>query len=85
MPTWNEKQAKKAEYAMNKMLDTGSEGIDFEGEIAKDCRGAAMGQGDEELFEKKMSAKDKKALQKAKREAKKKEKNKEEGWRGKER
>jgi len=79
MPTWNEKQAKKAEYAMNKMLDTGSEGIDFEGEIAKDCRGAAMGQGDEELFEKKMSAKDKKALQKAKREAKKKEKTKKKG------
>ena len=54
------------------MLDTGADGIDFEGSVAKDVRGAAMGEGDEELFEKKLSKEEKKALAKAKREAKKK-------------
>ena len=68
---WNEKQAKKAEFAMNKMLDTGSDSIDFEGTISKDTRAAAMGAGDEELFEKKLTKEEKKALAKAKREAKK--------------
>jgi len=71
---WNEKQAKKAEFAMNKMLDTGGDDIDFEGKCAHDTRGAAMGEGDEELFEKKLSKEEKKALAKAKREAKKKSK-----------
>ena len=69
---WNEKQAKKAEFAINKMLDTGGDSIDFEGTMAKDVRAAAMGEGDEELFEKKLSKDEKKALAKAKREAKKK-------------
>ena len=69
---WNEKQRKKEEFAMNKMLDTGGDSLDFEGKMAQDCRGAAMGEGDEELFEKKMSKEEKKALAKAKRDAKKK-------------
>jgi len=71
---WNEKQAKKAEYEMNKMLDTGSDSIDFAGTVSQDTRAAAMGQGDEELFEKKLSKEEKKALAKAKREEKKKAK-----------
>ena len=57
---------------MNKMLDTGADSIDFEGTMAQDVRGAAMGKGDEELYEKKLSKDEKKALAKAKREAKKK-------------
>lgn len=61
---------------MNKMLDTGGDSLDFEGKMAQDCRGAAMGEGDEELFEKKMSKEEKKALAKAKRDAKKKDKAK---------
>lgn len=71
---WNEKQRAKEEFAINKMLDTGGDAIDFDGTVAKDVRGAAMGEGDEELFEKKLSKEEKKALAKAKREAKKKEK-----------
>jgi len=73
---WSEKQARKAEYEMNKMLDTGADSIDFGGTVARDVRGAANGEGDEELFEKKMTKEEKKALAKAKREAKKKEKGK---------
>jgi len=70
--SWTQKQAKKEEFAINKMLDTGGEGLDFEGKIAGDVRDAAMGKGDEELFEKKLSKEEKKALAKAKRDAKKK-------------
>lgn len=73
---WSEKQARKAEYEMNKMLDTGGDSIDFGGTLARDVRGAANGEGDEELFEKKLTKEEKKALAKAKREAKKKEKGK---------
>ena len=77
MPSkWSEKQAKKAEFEMNKMLDTGADSIDFGGTVAKDVRGAANGEGDEELYEKKLTKEEKKALAKAKREAKKKEKGK---------
>lgn len=54
------------------MLDTGGDKIDFEGTMAQDVRDAAMGKGDDELFEKKLSKEEKKALAKAKREAKKK-------------
>lgn len=59
---------------MNKELDTGADSIDFEGKIAGDVRDAAMGKGDDELFEKKLSKEEKKALAKAKRDAKKKAK-----------
>lgn len=72
MSKWAEKQARKAEFAMNKMLDTGGDSIDFEGTLKADVRDAAMGKGDEELFEKKLSKDEKKALAKAKRDAKKK-------------
>lgn len=40
---YNEKRAKQAEFAMNKMLDTGGDSIDFEGTVAADVRAAAMG------------------------------------------
>lgn len=70
--SWTEKQNKKAEFAMNKELDTGGDKIDFEGLVAGDTRDAAMGKGEEELFEKKLSKEEKKALAKAKRDAKKK-------------
>jgi len=74
--SWTEKQARKAEFAMNKELDTGGDKIDFEGLVAGDTRDAAMGKGEEELFEKKLSKEEKKALAKAKRDAKKKAKGK---------
>lgn len=46
----------------------------FEANMAKDVRGAAMGEGEEELFEKKLSKAEKKAAAKAAREAKRKKK-----------
>lgn len=67
---------------MNKMLDTGGDSIDFEGTMAKDVRAAAMGEGDEELYEKKLTKEEKKALAKAKREAKKKAKGGKKGKKG---
>jgi hypothetical protein len=70
--SWTEKQARKKEFEVNKMLDTGGDSIDFEGKVDADVRDAAMGKGEEELFEKKLSKEEKKALAKAKREAKKK-------------
>lgn len=71
---WNEKRAKKAEFQMDKELEGGGNGVDLDVAMAKDVRGAAMGDGDEELFEKKLSKDEKKALAKAKRDAKKKAK-----------
>jgi len=65
---------KEEQYQIDKMLDTGADSIDFEGTMAKDVRGAAMGEGEEELFEKKLSKEEKKARAKAAREAKKKAK-----------
>lgn len=70
--SWTEKQNKKKEFEINKQLDTGGEGIDFEGKVSADVRDAAMGKGDEIIFEKKASKEEKKALAKAKRDAKKK-------------
>ena len=69
---YNEKRAKAAQAAIDRELDTGGDSIDFEGQIAQDTKDSAMGKGDEELYEKKMSKEEKKALAKAKREAKKK-------------
>lgn len=59
---------------MNKMLDSGGEGAGFEDKVSADVRDAAMGKGDETIFEKKLSKEEKKALAKAKRDAKKKAK-----------
>lgn len=71
---YNEKRKAAAFAAIEKELDTGGDAIDFEGMVAQDTKDSAMGKGDEELFEKKMSKEEKKALAKAKRDAKKKEK-----------
>lgn len=71
---WAEKRAKEAEFQVNRELNAGGNGVDLEGMMARDTRGAAMGDGDEELFEKKLTKEEKKALAKAKREAKKKAK-----------
>lgn len=80
MPSkWAEKQAKKAEFAMNKSLDDGYGKIDDDANAARDTRDAALGKGDEELFEKKLSKEEKKALAAAKRDAKKKAKDEKSG------
>jgi ABC-type multidrug transport system fused ATPase/permease subunit len=71
---WAEKKAREAEMAVEKELQAGGMGVDDAAIVAQDARDAAMGKGEEELFEKKLSKEEKKALAKAKREAKKKEK-----------
>lgn len=70
MSGWQKKQAKAAEFALEKELAEAGNNFS-EGLVALDCRDAAMGKGDEELFEKKLSKEEKKALAKAKRDAKK--------------
>lgn len=72
--TWHEKKARQAEFALNKELDEGYGKTDFESLAATDARDAAMGKGEEELFEKKLSKEERKAAAKAAREAKKKAK-----------
>jgi ATP-binding cassette subfamily F protein 2 len=75
---WHQKKAKEAEEAFERELQ--STGNNFnENVVAKDIRDAAMGGGDKELFEKKLSKEEKKARAKAAREAKKKAKMKEKG------
>lgn len=71
---YNEKRAALAAMAVEKELDSGYGKIDFEANVSKDVRGAAMGEGEVELFEKKLSKEEKKAQAKAAREAKKKAK-----------
>jgi ATP-binding cassette subfamily F protein 2 len=73
---YNEKREKLALAAIDRELDTGGDSIDFDGLLKNDLKAAAMGKGDEELFEKKLSKEEKKALAKAKRDAKKKDKGK---------
>ena len=70
---WAQKKAKQAEMDLERELQAGGN-LDDGAIIAGDTRDAAMGKGEEELFEKKMSKEEKKALAKAKREAKKKAK-----------
>lgn len=76
---YNEKREKLALAAIDRELDTGADSIDFDGLLKNDLKAAAMGKGDEELFEKKLSKEEKKALAKAKRDAKKKDKGKKGG------
>ena len=73
---FNEKREKLAIAAIDRELDTGGDSIDFDGLLKNDLKAAAMGKGDDELFEKKLSKEEKKALAKAKRDAKKKDKGK---------
>jgi ATP-binding cassette subfamily F protein 2 len=70
---WHEKKAKQAEFQFEKALQTRK---DEEKDVSTLVNDAAMGGGDDELFEKKLSKEEKKALAKAKREAKRKGKNK---------
>jgi len=64
MSGWAAKRAKAAEFAMQKELDTGGDKIDADGLASAATRDAAMGKGDEELFEKKMTKEEKKAAKK---------------------
>ena len=74
---YNEKRKKLAEAAIERELDSGYGAIDSDALLAADVRDAALGKGEEELFEKKLSKEEKKARAKAAREAKKKAKGKE--------
>mmetsp|Transcript_56189 Transcript_56189/g.60837 ORF Transcript_56189/g.60837 Transcript_56189/m.60837 type:complete len:337 (-) Transcript_56189:3291-4301(-) len=76
MSRYNEKRAAQATAAIDRELDQGYGNEDFEKNASKDARGAAMGEGDSELFEKKMTKAEKKAATKAAREAKRKKKGK---------
>jgi len=69
--SWTEKRRLAEENAINKELDSGYGSIDFEGKVAADTRAAAMGEGEEELFERKLTKEEKKAAAKVAREAKK--------------
>ena len=73
---YSEKKRREAEAAIDRELDTGGDKIDFDGMLANDTKDAAMGKGEDELFEKKMTKEEKKAAAKAKREAKAKAKGK---------
>ena len=73
---FNAKRRAAEEYRINKELDTGADSIDFEGTVSRDTSDAALGKGEDELFEKKMTKEEKKAAAKAARDAKRKEKNK---------
>jgi ATP-binding cassette subfamily F protein 2 len=71
---WHPKKAKKELEAFEREQAAIRDSIDFEGTLANDTKLVANGGGEEELFEKKLSKEEKKALAKAKREAKKKAK-----------
>ena len=71
---YNEKRAALALKAIDRELDMAYGREDFEANASKDVRGAAMGEGEDELFEKKLSKAEKKAAAKAAREAKRKKK-----------
>ena len=73
---WAQKKATAAEFAFEKELQTRK---DEEIEVSVLTSESAMGKGDDELFEKKLSKEEKKALAKKKREAKKAAKNKGKG------
>lgn len=68
---YNEKRAKMAADAIERELDSGYGKVDADAIAAMDTRGAAMGQGEAELFERKLTKEEKKAAAKAAREAKK--------------
>lgn len=71
MSRWQEKKRREAEFALEKELAAGGNNFN-ENLVAADVRDAAMGKGEDELYEKKLSKEEKKALAKAKRDAKKK-------------
>jgi ATP-binding cassette subfamily F protein 2 len=70
---WHQKKAKQAEEAFERELqEREDEAVD----VTALTKAAAMGGGDDQIFEKKLSKEEKKALAKAKREAKRKGKKK---------
>ena len=71
---FNEKRAKAQLAAIDKELDSGYGAVDTESLAQADVRAAAMGQGEVELFERKLTKDEKKAAAKAAREAKRKAK-----------
>merc|ERR1711981_270287 len=71
---YNEKRQALAQAAIDRELDQGYGKEDFADNAAKDSRDAAMGKGEDELYEKKMSKAERKAAAKAAREAKRKKK-----------
>jgi len=71
--SWHQKKARQAEFAFEKTLQTRKDEEIDASVLTKD---SAMGGGDDELFEKKLTKEEKKALAKKKREAKKAAKNK---------
>lgn len=75
---YTEKKRAQAEKEMERELANSGDN-NYEGMVAQDTKDSAMGKGDEELYEKKLSKEEKKALQKAKRDAKKKDKAKKGG------
>jgi ATP-binding cassette subfamily F protein 2 len=76
---YNEKRQKQAEKAIEHELNSGYGAVDSEALASLDTRDAALGKGEELLYEKKLSKEEKKAAQKAAREAKKKAKGKKKG------
>ena len=74
--SWAQKKAAAADFAAEKELQTRK---DEEIDVSVLTSDSAMGKGDDELFEKKLSKEEKKALAKKKREAKKAAKNKGKG------
>lgn len=57
---WMDRKAgEEKEFEINKQLGTCGEGIDFEGKVSADARDAAIGTGDEIIFEKKLSKEEK--------------------------
>jgi ATP-binding cassette, subfamily F, member 2 len=71
---FNEKREKAVLAAIDKELESGYGKVDEDAIAAMDARDAAMGKGEVELFEKKLSKEEKKAAAKAARESKKKAK-----------
>ena len=74
--SWAQKKAKAADFAFEKELQTRE---DSEIDSSKLTSLGAMGGGDDEIYEKKLSKEDKKAVAKAKRDAKKAAKKKAKG------
>lgn len=67
---WHQKKAKQAEFAFEKALQTAADDT-TKADVAN---AAAMGKGEEKIFERKLTKEEKKARAKAAREAKKKKK-----------
>ena len=77
--SWHAKKAKLAEAQALKDEEEARNAIDFDAKLRKDLTEAAMGGGDKELFEKKLSKEEKKARAKEARDTKKKAKMKASG------